>query len=179
MFNRKVIKNQKLTSCSTKILSLACIILPLQYSSSVQADNPCMKVYISAEVQLIRELTVAPDPIGFGDVKYVYEDGSMGNALATLFLAEPLKYTEDGTIHVTINASHDFGNADSIVWKIDQVHTPTTIPGEYTLNERINIIDGTGIYADSFGRGTAHGGSSFITFGGFIEGKARVCGTLQ
>lgn len=168
---RKLINSRYLT----QLLTLAIIIFIFQYSSKALADNSCMKAELAAEIQSIGPLIPGPDPTARADLIYYFEDGSVRDGVATIFLIEPPKFTEDGTIQLTLDVVHDLGSADIIVWRIIQKHSPTAIPGENTVNERLSMLSGTGIFTDTFGRGNGHGGSDFNNLTGFISGRVRLC----
>lgn len=149
-------------------------IITLGIVSVSWATSSCEPVEVTADMVVVGPLIPGPDPFAVGEISFSLPDGTRGG-LATAFLVAPPKFTDDGTIHLTLHAIHDLSNGDSVTWLAKQVHSPTEIPGEFTVNERVTIINGTGIFSEAFGRGTGHGESSLNTFQAHIEAKTRIC----
>jgi hypothetical protein len=64
--------------------------------------------------------------------------------------------SDEGVIHGT--ASHTIVLGDgTIVTEDSAVLEPTDIPGRYTMNERMKVVDGTGDFAGASGQLHAHG----------------------
>lgn len=151
------------------------IVLCMLAAGSVWAADQCQRIEAEGNVAFIGPLVQGSDPVALGVVTYSFPDG-VREAMVTSFLIEPIKTTEDGTIHLVTDVLHDFPGGDNLTWRLSIVLSPTDIPGEFRLNEHNMLVSGAGIYVDAFARSTGHGIASFNTGQATVFAKGRICG---
>lgn len=168
------IKNS-IPSRVVSIFSSVLIAYMLMFSSMASAHCECVHFSAAANIQFTGDLIPGPEPIAIGEVTYEFGH-STRQAAVTGFLLEAPKFLEDGSINLNINVFHDFSGGDTITWNLGMVLTPTEIPGEFRLDEKTNIVDGSGVFAGAFSRGTGQGTASFNTFQAQVFVNDTMCG---
>lgn len=169
-----MITRQARAKYTNRLQTTLALIVTLNLPAMVTADVECDRVGIVANMNVIGPLFPTPEPFAIGTIQYDFPDG-MREGTASALLVELPNYQVDGSIHLTLHATHAFPNGDSITWLARQTHTPTDIPGEFSVTERIAIIDGTGALNDAMSRGTGQGVSSLNTLQGLIRANPFIC----
>lgn len=146
----------------------------LAVSNTVVAADTCEKISVHGEIFITGPLI--PGPIALGSAFYTFGDGTTAIASVSAILVDPLKVSDEGVIHITLDITHAFPNGDTLNWLVSPVISPTDQPGISTLNERLVLIAGTGSYLDAMGRGTGHGYVSFLDGQIIVDGKGMLCG---
>ncbi len=158
---------------SITIQAGAVIIVVLWFAGSAHAQIECIPVRGDAEVIL----TSLPEPGGTLAVGTVdYKLGKQVRvAEATISVREVSPPSETGAVHTLSTMFHDFLDGDSLTWEASTILSPSDTEGEFHLNERIQLVDATGVYAGRSGFGVGSGGVSFVEFAAQISAKAWLC----
>ena len=133
----------------------------------------CSPFFSSARVQLF-EPVPGRDPIGVGVTDYLIGEESSQAEVSVFLLGEMLEQA-DGTVLMPIELLHDFLDGDSLSWFGNAVLTQTSIPGVFTLDELVSVINSTGRFEGIMGRGEGYGEVSFVDFEATINAEGFLC----
>lgn len=162
---------QKSSVVKTGVVAIAIAVFLFIGQPIASAGSDCEKVAGSG--QIVQDFIA-------GTVEGPYEleiDGVMYEAWTTVEILQ-IKFTEDGTQVATWWFKYDFGYGDTIEVVLHGVLSPVG-PGEYRTNAQGNILEGSGMFENSYGKLVSHGPfiidfSSAMAYGDFTT-KGRIC----
>ena len=168
--------HKKLNQIQLAVSSLILIVCSLFFAPA-QAETSCEHIEIEANIALTGILI--PGQVGGeGTLTWIFSDQVLVTEAQPLILAGPI-LSDDGTIHLVVQQHAAFNDEDSMTWVAKQVLSPTEIPGEFRVNERISLIAGTGLYQEAIGKGIGHGDVSFNQLTADLRSKAKLCDVAQ
>lgn len=151
-----------------------CLVLAAMFmvSASARAESDCEKGTLEGSAVL--QTVMGP---GTGYAFMTLGDQTIPISSFGVFVP-PMKVTEDGTIHLTIEENDTTPDGSTLKFLDSLVLSPTDLPGEYRLLIKSVFVEGTGIFDDPdlAGRYVGHGEVSFNTLTLSHSGMVTVCG---
>jgi hypothetical protein len=158
-------------------LVMAGFVMFLIFTAQTWADEKCEKMTIDVTVH-----AATPNPMGQYVGTAVLTVG--GNSHHSDVVVNPQglpKFSEDGTIHMEMrNQLYCPELASMLVCHDQAVLVPDSAdPSHYRINNRVSIIDGTGVFSEAYGRLSAHGEASMSEGIMSIVAEGRACDLKQ
>lgn len=140
-------------------------------SSSAMASSDCIKAELEGYADFL-------SPVGPGvGMGIISVDGQIISVINTFGnIAPPLKFTEDGTIHMTVLEDDVATDGSTVQIQDKLVLSPLETPGEYQVLIKSTPLSGTGLFADADGRYVGHGTLSFNNLRLEHSGTITLCG---
>jgi hypothetical protein len=158
-------------------LVMAGFVMFLIFAAQTWAGEQCEKITIVATMH-----AVTPNPMGqyVGTAVLTVGDSSC-NSDVVVNPQEGAKFSEDGTIHMKMRSQLHCPEMESMLECYDQaVLVPDSAdPWHYRINNRVSIIDGTGVFSEAYGRLTAHGEASMSEGIMSVVAEGRACDLKQ
>lgn len=167
------ISRQKLGIIS--LIATALFLCTLLLNTHAFATSECIKADLEGYANFLSP--VGPG-VGMATISINDQIVSVINTYGSI--APPLKYTEDGTIHMTVLENDETTDGSTIQILDKLVLSPLEYPGEYQVLIKSTPLSGTGFFADIDGRYVGHGTLSFNNLRMEHAGIITLCGlTLQ
>jgi hypothetical protein len=153
------------------------MFLALIFAAQTWAGENCEKITIVATMH-----AVTPNPMGqyVGTAVLTVGDSSCHSDVVVNPQGMP-KFSEDGTMHLEMRSQLFCPELASMLECYDQaVLVPDSAdPSHFRINNRVSIIDGTGVFSEAYGRLIAHGEASMSEGIMSVVAEGRVCDLKQ
>lgn len=146
--------------------------ITMLFGAEVWAASTCHDVHVETNASALDPMLIFGKYAG---TAYISMDGQTPIPAAVSFAPFEVKVGDDGSVHPTSQLTFDLGLMGALTFLDNAVMSPTENPYVYTMNTRLDIVSGTGMFMDVFGKFSAHGQYSLMTAGLSAVADGRIC----
>lgn len=151
---------------------LAAVTVVMLLAGQSWAFSTCHDVHVEAT-------NTAVDPLllfgKYAGTALISIDGQPPIPAALSLIPLEIKFSDDGTVHMTNTLAFDFGPMGSMTVQDNAVLVPTENPYIYTFNSRLDNLVGTGMFTGAIGKLSDHGQYSLATATVSAQADGRIC----
>jgi hypothetical protein len=139
------------------------------FAPAAWAEIECVPAHAQASLDIL-------SPVGpvVGTAYFVIDDQPSVASVVVNFLAPP-EVQPDGSQRTLVRLDYDFGGGDTIIGIGLGTLTPTGIPGQFSNDQQVTYVAGTGAYKNVVSRILATGTLSFLDNTATQQGVGDIC----